>query len=113
MTAGLEGQDDPDHKLAQAYPNHVQGDPDADAPLDLVDDPEHSIILVFPLVVEETAEDAHEVGGGSDVWLEVEVIHEFRLGFHARVGNRVAPVIHHYQHEGTDDRRQEERKGDP
>ena len=104
----LEGDDDPYRHLAQADPDDVEYYSERDTFLDRIDVLHRLLIVVLPLVVEISAEHAHEVGRGTDVGLVVELIHKLWLWLHFRVGDRVPPVIHHDQDKRTDNRRHEE-----
>lgn len=56
---------------------------------------------LLPLCVHKTTEHPHKVCGCPDIGFVIEFIHEFGLGLHFWVGDRVTPIVYHYQDEGA------------
>ena len=75
----LVGHNDPDNGFDQGYPDDVERDSCYKTVFDTIDRVYEAQVVVFPLDVDKTCENAHEVSRGSHVGFIIEVVHEVRL----------------------------------
>lgn len=98
----LERYNYPNSELTKGDSNYIESDSDRNAGFDIVNHSYHLLIAIFPLVVNVTTENTHEVGRCPNIWFIVKLIHELWLRFHFWIRDWVSPIVDHYQHKCTD-----------